>query len=358
MPLPRLESNVLTQEVRFARVPSGTRIAWAKTGSGPPLVRAAHWMTHVEHDVRSPIWKPWLERIGRRLTLVRYDARGSGLSGKDDRAGGADSDLEDLEAVVGASGLDRCALLGISAGTATAIAYAAAHPERVSHLVLLGGYAHGLLDRVRDAEKYLEGLLQLIETGWGRRYAPVQQFFTTTMLPDATSEQVAALNEQQRLSCDGVRAAAHLRSAAAADVRALLPRVRAPTLVLHCEGDAMVSIELGRELAASIEGAVFETLPGRNHVPLAGEPAFERFCDAVADFIAPAPGASVPDMTERERALLEAVAQGLDNAQIAAHLGIAEKTVRNALSRLYARLSVEGRPQAIVRARELGFGRG
>jgi pimeloyl-ACP methyl ester carboxylesterase len=345
------------QEVRFARVASGARIAWARTGNGPTLVRAAHWMTHVEHDLRSVVWRPWLERLSRNLTLVRYDARGCGLSGKDAQAANLEAAIEELEAVIDDAGLERFALLGVSAGSATSIAYAARHPDRVSHLVILGGLALGLLHRSpsEKAVAYHDALIRIIELGWGKHHAAVQHFFTTAMIPDATPAQAAALNEQQARSCDGARAAAIVRAGATVDVREQLGAIRAPTLVLHAEGDAMVPAELGRELSASIRGARFETLPTRNHVPLAGEDAFERFCDAVTAFIAP--GARIA-MTSRERELLEAVARGFDNLQIAAHLGVAEKTVRNALSKLYARLGVDGRPQAIVRARELGFGNG
>ncbi|MCZ7683718.1 MAG: alpha/beta hydrolase [Sandaracinaceae bacterium] len=159
----------LTQEVRFARVPSGTRIAWARTGKGPPLVRAAHWMTHVEHDLRSAIWRPWIERLGRDVTLFRYDARGCGLSGRDEAPLSLESSREELEAVVDAAKLGRFALLGISTGAATAVAYAAAHPERVSHLVILGGFARGLLRRNPSAAtvEYYEALLRVMELGWG-----------------------------------------------------------------------------------------------------------------------------------------------------------------------------------------------
>ena len=170
---------------------------------------------------------------------------------------------------------------------------------------------------------------------------------------EASPAEAAALNEQQRLSCDGRRAAAILRARVALDVRALLPQLRVPTLVLHSVGDAVVPVELGREMAAAIPGACFETLPSRNHYPLAGEPSFERFCELVTAFVAAAPAR--PQLTPREQALAALVAQGLDNLQIAAHLGLAEKTVRNALSLLYRKLSVEGRPQAVARTRDLGY---
>jgi pimeloyl-ACP methyl ester carboxylesterase len=348
----------VTHEMRFTHVASGARIAWARSGkSGAPvLVRAAHWMTHVEHDLRSPIWWPWLQRLGRQLEIVRYDERGCGLSGPDEVALGLDAALEELEVVVAARGAPRVVLLGHSGAAAPAVAYAARHPERVSHLVLLGAYSHGLMHRQpsADALAFHQAQLRLVELGWGRRDPAVQQFFTTTMLPEASAAEVAALNEQQRLRCDGARAAAILRARAALDVRALAPQVRCPTLVLHAAGDAVVPVEHGMELAASIRGARFETLATRNHIPLAGGPAFERFCELVTSFVAPPP--AWPALTPRERELLDLVARGLDNLQIGARMQVADKTVRNALSALYAKLGVQGRPQAIVRAREQGFG--
>jgi pimeloyl-ACP methyl ester carboxylesterase/DNA-binding CsgD family transcriptional regulator len=355
-----MPSAVLSQDLRFTHLPSGARLAWARSGRGPVLLRTGHWLSHVEHDAMSALFRPWLEQLGRHATLLRYDERGSGLSQGDGSAPGVAAALEEIAAVADAAGLARLSLFGMSGGAAPAIAFAARWPERVDRLVLLGAYSHGLLHRaLGDGQRaYLEAQAVLIERGWGVRQSPVQQFLTTTLIPDATPEQAAALNEQQRRSCDGARAAAFFRSRLALDVRSDLAAVRCPTLVLHADGDAAVPIECGREVAAGIPGARFEALRSRNHIPLAGEPAFDRLCEAIGDFLAPASTACAPDglaFSPREQALLALVARGRDNLQIAAELGLAEKTVRNALSRLYARLQVEGRPQAVVRARELGF---
>ncbi len=359
-PMQPMPATALRQELRFTHLASGARIAWARSGQGPVLLRAGHWMTHVEYDCESALFQPWITRLSRGVTLVRYDERGSGLSGDDGVKPSLESSVEEIAAVVAALGPERVALLGISGGAAPSIAYAARHPERVSHLVLLGGYTHGRMQRDMDAtaRAYLEAQVQLIEGGWGVRTSPVQQFFTATMIPDGTPAQVAALNEQQRRSCDGRHAAALFRSRLELDVRAEVGGVRCPTLVLHAEGDAAVGVECGHELAAAIPGARFETLRTRNHVPLAGEPAFERFCEAVTAFIGPSANGTDPaglSFTPRERELLALVARGCDNLQIAAQLGLAEKTVRNALSKLYTRLAVDGRTHAVVRARELGF---
>ena len=360
--MPNRPASPLRAELRFTQVRSGARIAWAASGQvasgSPPLVRVAHWMTHVEHDLISVIWKPWLERLGRELLVIRYDERGCGLSSNDEEPIGIDASVEELEAVIGAAGHDRVALLGMSGAAAAAIAYAVRYPARVSHLVLVGSYSQGLLSRspTPDDVAFLESVIRLMELSWGKPVPAIQQFFTASMIPDATPEQAAALTEQQRRSCDASRAARIQRARAGIDVKALLPLVSCPTLVLHSEGDVVVPVELGRALAAEIRGARFETMPTRNHIPLAGDAAFERFCEAITDFVVPQSQGDAQFST-RERALLEAVARGLDNLQIAAHLGLAEKTVRNLLSQLYSKLAVEGRPQAIVWARERGYGR-
>ncbi len=347
----------LTHELRFAQVASGARIAWARSGrvGGPVLLRAAHWMTHVDHDLRSALWRPLIERLGRSFELVRYDERGCGLSGADEVPLGIDSAVEELEVVAQAHGAARFALLGISGGAGAALAFAARHPELVSHLVLLAGYSHGLVHREvsPQALAFHEAQLRLIELGWGRKDPGVQHMFTSRFMPDATAEQAASFNEHQRLSCDGLRAAAISRARASQDVRPQLSAVQAPTLVLHCEGDLVIPLALGQELAAGIKGARFEVLRSRNHIPGPPEPAFERLCQVVHEFIHDKP--PLPALTAAERALAALVGQGLDNLQIAAHLGLADKTVRNRLSALYAKLGVEGRSMAVVRARDLGL---
>lgn len=287
---------------------------------------------------------------------MRYDERGCGLSGSDEVPLGLEAATEELAVVVDAIGAPRVALLGQSGAAAAAIAYAVRHPARVSHLVLLGGYLAGLLHQSPDAQAlaFHEASLRLVELGWGRGDPAVQQFFTTRFIPDASVDEARALNEQQRLSCGPQRAVQIMRARTLLDVRALAPQVRCPTLVLHAEGDQIVPVSRGRDLAAAIPGARFVTLPTRNHIPLAADPGFELFCQSVTAFIQPV--VDLPALTPRERELAALVAQGLDNLQIAARLGVADKTVRNALSALYAKLQVDGRPQAVVRARELGLG--
>ena len=352
-----LAARPLNHEVRFTQVASGARIAWARSGraGGPVLVRTGHWLTHLEYDLRSPIWQPLIERLGRQLELVRYDERGCGLSGGDHEALNLDTSVEELEVVLRARGEQPVALLGISGGVPAAVAFAARHPERVSHLVLLGGSTHGLLHRNAKPEAlaFHEAQLRLIELGWGRKDPAVQQLFTSRFMPAATAEQAASANEHQRLSCDGARAAAIVRARAQMDVRELAQQVRVPTLVLHSEGDVAMPLSGGHELAAAIAGARFEALRSNNHIPMAPEPAFDRLCQAITEFVAAA--ATAPALTPAERELARWVGQGLDNLQIAAQLGLADKTVRNRLSALYTKLGVEGRAMAVVRVRDLGL---
>ena len=352
-----MTAAALNHEVRFTQVGSGARIAWARSGraGGPVLIRTGHWLTHVEYDLRSLLWRPVIERLGRQLALVRHDERGCGLSSADTVPLSLDTSLEELSVVIEAVGAPRVALLGVSGGVGAAVAYAAQHPERVSHLVLLGGCTHGLLHRNPKPEvlAFHEAQLRMIELGWGRKDPGVQQMFTSRFMPTASAEQIASFNEHQRMSCDGARAAAIVRARAATDVRPWAAAVRVPTLVLHSEGDLAMPLVLGHELAAAIPGARFEALQTRNHIPVSPEPAFERMCQAILSFVTEAP--KPPALTPAERSLAALVAQGLDNLQITAQLGLAEKTVRNRLSALYAKLGVEGRAMAVVKARELGL---
>lgn len=345
------------QELRFVALPSGARLAWTRTGrpAAPVLVRVAHWMTHIEHDAVSPLWSPWIERIGRRLQFVRYDERGCGRSGSDDVPLGLETSVEELAAVVDALGPAPVALLGASGAAATAIAYAARYPTRVSKLVLLGGYAVGTLAASPSAEtrSYFDAVQQLIRLGWGRNDPGVQAYFSSRFLPQASRAELDALVEQQRLSCSGERAAAISLARAHLDVRALLPQLKVPTLVLHSDGDLAVPHSSGLALAAAIPGARFETLRSSNHLPPASDPAFGRLADAIDEFIQPAQ--RLPQLTTREGELAALVARGLDNQQIAAHMGLAEKTVRNMLGGLYTKLGAESRAMAVVRARDLGL---
>ena len=349
----------MQQQIRFCTGSDGARLAYAVSGSGPPLLRAPHWITHLEHD--AAVWGHLLDALGRRFTLVRFDQRGCGLSDRGVVDISFAAWVRDLESVADAARLERFAVLGVSQGAAIAIAYAARHPERVSHLILYGGYAQGWANRdlsAHEREK-LDTLGKLIELGWNGKDPSLRQVFTMQFIPGAGREQVRAFNELMRISAATETALRIYRAFGAIDVRAEAPRVRCPTLVLHTTGDLRVPFEEGRLLAGLIPGARFVPLESENHLLLEDEPALPRLLDAIDEFLPPAKGgAAIFDrLTQRERAILEHVAQGLDNAQIAARLDLSEKTVRNYLVAILDKLEVETRSQAIVRARDAGLGK-
>ena len=277
----------LEQRVRFCTASDGVRIAYATSGDGPPLVKPANWLTHLEYDWESPVWRHWLRELSRDRTLVRYDERGCGLSDRDAADLSFDAWVRDLETVVDAMGLERFPLFGLSQGCAVAIAYAARHPERVSRLVLYGGYAQGAFPRARTPEERAEAELVMhqLPQFWGRDNPAFRLFFAARFLPDGTPEQMHWFSELQRLTTTP-EVAVRLRSTAAdIDVSDLAPRVRAPTLVVHATGDAVVPFDQGRLLAALVPGARFVSLESRNHVLLEGEPAWARFTDEVRRFL-------------------------------------------------------------------------
>lgn len=352
---------MLRQQIGFCTSRDGTRIAFAKMGSGPPLVRAAHFLTHLEHDLASPVWQPWLAHLARDHLLVRYDGRGCGLSDRDPEDLSLDAALADLEAVVDAAGLDCFPLLGCSQGGATAIAYAVRHPDRVQRLVLYGSYARGQLRRNPSPSQMEEAkmLVDLIRLGWGRENPAFRQVFTSLFLPEGTPEQMSWFNELERLSTSPEMAARIVASFGQIDVSDLARQVRCPTLVLHSQGDARVPFEEGRLLASLVPGARFVPLKSSNHVLLEHEQAFAACFSHIHDFLLEGQlgqaGPVFSDLTPREREILELVAHGLDNWQIGARLSLSEKTVRNNVSRIFDKLGVHTRAQAIVQARDAGF---
>jgi pimeloyl-ACP methyl ester carboxylesterase len=294
------------QTIRFCTSADGARIAFATVGGGPPLVKAANWLNHLEFDWNSPVWRHWLRELGRDHTLVRYDERGCGLSDWSADEMSVEAWVRDLEAVVDALELERFPLLGISQGAPIAVAYAVRHPERVSHLVLYGGYLRGRSHRGLSPKQAEERdlMIRMVRVGWGQDNPAFRQVFTTLFIPDADREQIAWFNELQRVSATPENAARMLEAFDRIDVRSLASRVQAPTLVLHAKGDLRVPFAEGRLIASSIPGARFVPLDGRNHLLLESEPAWSRFLDAVRDFLGVPPGRSavrLPLSTERRR---------------------------------------------------------
>ena len=276
----------MEQQIHFCTTHDGVRIAYATVGEGPPLVKAANWLSHLEFDWRSPVWRHLLAEFARDHTFIRYDERGNGLSDWNVSDLSFNAWVEDLDSVVEAANLDRFPLLGISQGGAVAIAYAVRHPEKVSHLILYGAYARGWA--MRDSPEEIEqrqAALTLVRLGWGKDNPAFRQLWTTLYAPDATPEQAQSFNDLQRVSTSPENAAKLLNIMGNIDVADLLPRVKVPTLVLHCRDEAGVPFEEGRKLASTIPGARFVPLNGRNHLLLEGDPSWGMFIKEVRHFL-------------------------------------------------------------------------
>jgi pimeloyl-ACP methyl ester carboxylesterase/DNA-binding CsgD family transcriptional regulator len=351
------------RQIRFCTSSDGVRLAYAVTGKGPPVVRAAHWLTHIEFDWTSPVWRHLLAELARSRTLVRYDERGCGLSDWDAADLSFESWVRDLEAVVDAAGLARFALYGMSQGGAVAIEYAARHPERVSHLVLCGAYARGRYSWAKSQAEIDENemAIRLAELGWDRDNPAFRETFATLILPDGSLEQHRSFTELMRLSTSAATAGRMLREFATLDVRPAAPRIACPTLVLHARNDERIPFDEGRLIAGLIPGARLVPLEGRNHILLENDPGWPAFVRELRAFLPGAEDGALPglfaQLSARERELLELIAQGLDNRRIAERLFLSEKTVRNHITNIFGKLEVPSRAQAIVRAREAGFGR-
>lgn len=275
-----------SQDVRFCRSSDGVNLALATCGSGFPIVKTGTWLTHIQHDWNSPIWSPLFQRLTERFRLVRYDPRGCGLSDRDPERISFEGFVCDLETVTDALGLERFALLGTSQGAAVSIAYAARHPDRVSHLVLSGGYALGWNRRGTAAEIATRtALLTLIANGWGQDNPAFRQVFAARLWPETTVEQSRSFDEMQRLSASPQNAERIQRVVGDIDVTSLLPLVKAPTLVLHSRRDDTVPRELGLMLAQQIPGARFVELDSRNHFPLSHEAAWKTYVEEIVGFV-------------------------------------------------------------------------
>jgi pimeloyl-ACP methyl ester carboxylesterase/DNA-binding CsgD family transcriptional regulator len=360
--------GAVNQNIGFCTSADGTRIAYAISGEGPPLLMTNSWVAHLEQGAQSLPWKPWLEALASEYTLLRYDLRGCGMSDRNVRDFSFSRWIADLEAVIEASGFRRFHVLGLCSGGSNALTYAGRHPERVTGLVLYGAYARGRFKRPDVPSEAEKGrvLLDLTQLGWAKENHPFLQAWASAFQPGGTLEHFRSWCALQRASTSAETAVALLREASHVDARMAARRVRCPTLVLHAERDAVVPLEEGRLVAGLIPRARFVELDTDNHILLPAEPAWLRFFSELRRFLgsdepnlnSTASLAVVDTLTRRESEVLEGVAQGLDNTQIANGLGLSAKTVRNVVTRLLDKLAVESRARAIVLAREAGFGRG
>jgi pimeloyl-ACP methyl ester carboxylesterase/DNA-binding CsgD family transcriptional regulator len=352
-----------TQRIRYLRTTDSVQLAWAEAGAGGPvLIKAANWLTHLAYEWESPVWRHWIRFFSDHFRFVRYDERGCGMT--DWNVGDLSFErwVEDLESVVAAADpREPFVLLGISQGAATCIAYAVKHPERVSHLILYGGYARGVLRRgTPERELVYRAIIDLVRLEWGNDNPAFRQVFTSRFIPGGADEQVGWFNELCRRTTSPESAARLLEARAVIDVGELLGKVRAPTLVLQSREDNITPILEGHILAAGIPNAQFVELDSKNHILLENEPAWERFREAVLEFVGlrnqdRGEDPAFASLSRREREVMALMTEGLGNAQIAERLSISEKTVRNHVSNLFDKLGVWTRAQAIVFARDRGF---
>ena len=350
----------LRQHIRYAQAPDGARLAWAEAGEGPVVVKAANWLSHLEYEWQSPLWKHWLQFFSAHFRFLRYDERGCGLSDARFDALDVEGWTADFEAVIeAAKPAWPLSLLGISQGSVASIVYAVRYPERVSRLVLYGGYAHGAYRRgTPESQATYRAIIELARAAWGSDNPAFRQVFTSRFIPDATPDQLRWFNDFCLKSTTGEAAARLLDARGSVDIESLLGQVRVPTLVLHARDDAVVPVSEGRLLAGAIPDAEFVELDSRNHVLLEDEPAWGRFQEAVLQFLRPAlaeGGQVFAALSARERQVLALMGDGLGNADIAARLKISDKTVRNHASNIFDKLGVWSRAQAIVFARDRGF---
>jgi pimeloyl-ACP methyl ester carboxylesterase/DNA-binding CsgD family transcriptional regulator len=334
------------------------RIAFAVHGQGPPIVVSTCWLSHLQFDWESPVWRHFLAELGQFATIIRYDERGHGLSDWGVEDHGLDKRVADLEAVVEAAGVDRFALMAMAQGGPVAISYAASHPDRVTRLVFYNSYAAAMRNPTPEELELSEAFEQMIKVGWARPDSAFRRVFTSLMIPDATETQMRWLDDLQRVSVSAETAYLSRRQRAQADSVDLLDQIRVPTLVLHSVEDRMNPFAQARLLASTITGARLVPLESNNHILLKGEPAWQVFRAEVAEFLVPdreelaaqsaatvrSVGADpVSELSAREVEVLRLAAEGYDNEGIAGALVLSVRTVERHLQNIYAKLDVRGK---------------
>lgn len=274
------------QRISFCRTLDGVTLAYSRIGEGPPLVKAANWLNHLEHELESPLWRHWIDELSREHTLFRYDARGNGMSDWSVTELSFELLVDDLQSVVDAAGLEQFDLVAISQGCPVAVAFAVRQPERVRRMVLINGFAAGWRHS-RDSEfvERWQALIALAKTGWGKSSSAFRQVFTSLFFPDATREQAGWWNELQRKSASAQNAVKLMELFGEIDVSDELGEVRVPTLIMHCREDQFVPFEAGRLMAARIPGAEFVPLESNNHLPLSADPAWPKLTRELRRFL-------------------------------------------------------------------------
>ncbi len=346
----------LHQDIRFCTSADGVKIATTSTGSGTPLVRAGTWLSHLDCDARHEEPQAYIRALSRRYTYVRYDSRGCGLSDRKLPSLTFEDGVKDLESVVAAHGLKRFALFGFSMGAATSIAYAVRHPEQVSHLILMGGFATSVFSTPNVSQTAIdeaELVIKSAEVGWSNSKSIFRKLFVAQLLGNPTAEQQQELEERMQLSMSPEMAVAYLRNNFSINVRDLCPQVTTPTLVFHCRKDETIAFEQGRKMASRIPDARFVALEAQGHVLLSTEPAmlvFEAELNAFLGLAGPA-----PQLTSRQVEVLQAVAQGQTDKEVAKALDLSPRTVEMHMSGAMKALGCANRAEAVHRAGTLGL---
>ena len=337
--------------IRFAETRDGRALAWTRAGSGPPLVKAAAWLTHLEHDDASPLWSHYVAFFEERFDYLRYDERGCGMSDRDPGRLDVPAWTDDLERVVAAAEMpEPFILIAMSQGTGAAVAFAAKHPERVSHLVILGGYARGAHHRgMPEAAAMYDAMVEVFRLGFDDPNTAFREVFTRRFLPDGDPEKMGWFNDLCRRSTTPEVGAALLTARADMDVTDQLAQVRAPTLILHADGDGVAPLAEGRFLAQRIPGAEFIVLDSKNHILQPDEPAWADFRAALLDFTGASAGVEIDGLSPREREILDLICAAKSNKAIALELEMSEKTVRNHATRIFAKIGVASRQEAILK---------
>jgi pimeloyl-ACP methyl ester carboxylesterase/DNA-binding CsgD family transcriptional regulator len=341
------------QGIRFTRSGDGTRLAYAIHGSGPPLVVVSCWLSHLQHDWQSPVWRHFLDDLGAISTVIRYDERGFGMSDWDVDDFSLDARLRDLEAVLDATGHERFALLGMSGGSPVAMAYARKHPDRVTRMVLYGTVCGEPALLEGDDLAREEVFRSMIRVGWAKQDPTFRRVFTGMFIPEATEEQMRWFDDLQRMATSPANAITSRVARQAVDIVADLGGIETPTLVLQAVGDRATTFDNGIKVSAAIPDARLVPLQSNNHILLADEPAWRVFLDEVTAFLEPdrrAHAAAAPDgtvagepLSARELDVVRLAADGLTNEGIAEALTLSIRTVERHLSNVYAKLGVTGR---------------
>lgn len=350
-----------SQSIRICQRDDGVNIAYATSGAGPPLVLAPGWFTHLQLNWESAVWRHWNQSLSRYYTLVRYDPCGCGVSDREvpDLSFGAW--VRDLKAVTDALELDNFPILGFCQGAAVAVAYSALYPARVSRLILYGSYPQGIYTTSdTDGIKLAQGMEEMIRQGWGVDAPAYQELFANLLIPEGSSEYLAALCDLQRRSASAEVAAQLFNVFQSFNVCEQARSIDQPVLVVHQRRDSMIPFEQGQRMAGLLPNAQFLPLEGTNHMMTPDEPSWDSFMTAIHAFLADekaSTGNRLEALTTREHAVLDRIARGLSNGEIADNLCISEKTVRNHITHIFAKLDIRNRSQAIVRARDAGLGR-